>query len=159
MLGGCNYLIGLVHNSMYSIVNHDKQKGQKAHVLSVFNVGISGAPKLSSMLYLQRVPIIPPVYLPLQLFWLMVPKDLRLGLQLHPMMAGAMMAFSSVSVVSSSFLLRRWVSNASWLNRIGLLRMCRWLMFFMPTLTVNVKRAVCAKRALRYDVRQCVPTP
>jgi P-type Cu+ transporter len=34
---------------------------------------------------------------------------LPVGLHLHPMMAGAMMAFSSVSVVTSSLLLKRWV--------------------------------------------------
>jgi Cu+-exporting ATPase len=38
---------------------------------------------------------------------------LPLGLHLHPMMAGAMMAFSSVSVVSSSLLLKRWVRPAN----------------------------------------------
>ncbi|KAI0291866.1 hypothetical protein BC826DRAFT_1021378 [Russula brevipes] len=37
---------------------------------------------------------------------------LPLGVHLHPMMAGAMMAFSSVSVVTSSLLLRRWVRPA-----------------------------------------------
>lgn len=37
---------------------------------------------------------------------------LPLGLHLHPMMAGAMMAFSSVSVVGSSLLLKRWVRPA-----------------------------------------------
>jgi Cu+-exporting ATPase len=38
---------------------------------------------------------------------------LPLGVHLHPMMAGAMMAFSSVSVVTSSLLLRRWVRPAN----------------------------------------------